>query len=92
MNNPVLPLVPELRLLIRSDIIHSFFGDDTNVDVVSGAEVTHDSSADGETHELLRFLQLKERRRKQRNNENGGQQTERKEALIRISFMKERGL
>lgn len=54
-----LPIVSELGHLVGSYIVHSFFGDDTDIDVVAWAEVIHNSSMDGHTHQLLRLLQLR---------------------------------
>lgn len=58
--NPGLPVVFELWLLVRSDVVDSLSGDDTYIDVVAWAEVTHDARMDCNTHQLLRLLQLRE--------------------------------
>lgn len=57
------PIVFELGLLVRPDIIHSFSGDDTDVDVVARAQVVHDPGLDGGPHQILGLLHLKAARR-----------------------------
>lgn len=57
-----MPVVFVLWLPVRSDVVHSLFGDDTNVDVVAWAEVVHDACLNSSSHQLLRRLQLREDR------------------------------
>lgn len=54
-----IPGIFVLRLLEGSDVVHSLLGDDTDVDVVAGAEITHDACMNGISHQLLRLLQLR---------------------------------
>lgn len=57
-----IPDVFVLGLLVRSDVVHSLFGDDTDVDAVAWAEVAHDACFNSSSHQLLRRLQLREDR------------------------------
>lgn len=58
-----LPVISVFWLLVGSDVVHSLFGDDADVDVVSWAEVTHDARMDRSSHQLFSFLQLREERK-----------------------------
>lgn len=72
----VVPIVFELGLLVRSDVIHSVFGDDTDVDVVARAEVVHDAGLDGGSYQLLGPLHLKAARRLDYDRIRTGEVTE----------------
>ena len=41
------------------DVIHVAFGDDTQVNVATGAQIIEDSSSDSITHEPLGLFQLR---------------------------------
>ena len=46
-------------LIVGPDVIHVAFGDDTQVNVATGAQIIEDSSRDSITHKLLGLFLLR---------------------------------